>query len=101
MLLDCQITKVHETIKGTSKQTGAEYAIVPIEVEWLEQKHKSTGETFTVEHSLLVELRGAAAQNMSLQAGAFVTIDFRFATNIFNGKTYNKIYSNYIILRAN
>lgn len=101
MLLDCQITKIHEAVTGTSKQTGNAYTIVPIEVEWLEQKHKSSGEAFAVEHTLLVELRGAAAQNMSLQAGTYVTIDVRFVTNLFNEKTYNKIYSNYIILRAN
>ena len=90
MLLDCQITKIHEAIKGTSSKTGNEYCIVPIEVEWLEQKSKSSGETFVIEHSLKIELRGQAAQNMSLQTGTFVTIDARFVTNTYTSSHSNK-----------
>ena len=99
MIIDCQITKVFKDRSGVS-QAGKPYNIQPIEIAWQEAKRNNSGETFVVEHSVAVDLMGDYAKNFSLKVGDYISIDIRFSTNEFKEKMYNRITSNYLILRS-
>ena len=99
MIIDCQITKVLKDRNGVS-QAGKPYYVQPIEITWQEARRNNSGETFVVEHSIKLELLGDYAKNFKLKEGDYVSIDIRFSTREYEGKTYNNITSNYLILRS-
>mgnify|MGYP003305266870 CR=1 FL=1 len=99
MKIDCVLKAVGECRSGDNATTGRRWFIRPIEVEWQENRLRGDGTTYTIDNTLKVDLFGEHAQNFSLAVGSNVTIDVRFETSIYNGKTINSIRSTFIILR--
>lgn len=99
MKIDCVIKEVGECRSGTAATTGKTWYIRPIVVEWQDQHVKGDGSTYAVDNTLKVDMFGEHAQKFSLAVGSNVTIDVRFETSLYNGRTINSIRSTFIILR--
>lgn len=101
MNTDCRIIKILPPIDGVTKdERKLPYHFQPIVIGWEEPKvDKRTGETYLMNHSLEVELRGETAKNFTLEEGTNITIDLRFESRVYNGKYFNKIFSHFIFVR--
>jgi len=96
MKISATIKKVSPAVSGTSEK--GEYKLVPIVIAWEEQFVRRDSTIYNLEHSLEVKVMGQYANNFSLPVGAKVNIDVRFHTREYEGKTFNSVTSNFIVL---
>jgi len=96
MKINATIKQVFPAVSG--KNNNGEYKYVPIVIEWNEQVMKRDGTLFEIPQELYINIMGSMAVNFTLPVGAKVNIDVRFRTRLHEGKVYNSVNSNFIVL---
>lgn len=97
MKIDCKIKSILEPRSGVKEEK--QWYLQPIVVEWQESKTRNDGTIYAVDQSLMIELTGEKAKNFTLPVGTNVTVDVRFETHEYLGRTYNGVRCGFIILR--